>query len=161
MRRKLNSPNVIDVEVQPIFPEEMEHPRPIPPTVRIWAPDGHSEVHTRFNAADLCRRPGPGQAPWSYSPPVKEDAVPPEEVDPETGARRARRADAPSAPPAPPSELQLLRAQAAALGITIDATWGKKKLRDEIAAASPAPGDMDADPENVDTFSEHGDDMSI
>lgn len=136
MRRRLNSPNAIDVEVQPIFPEEMEHPRPIPRTVRIWAPDGHSEVHTRENAADLCRRPGPGQAPWTYKPPAKEDEEPAADGETPAGAQRQAVDAEPVTEPVPPSELNTLRDQARALGIAVESTWGKKRLRDEIDKAS-------------------------
>ena len=157
MRRRLNSPNTSDVEAKPLLPEEMEHPRPIPSTVRIWAPDGHSELHTRINAADLCRRPGPGQAPWTYTPPGKEEE---EAVAAETaaGRRRPAAAAAPPAEPAPPTELFLLREEARALGLPVEANWGKKRLRDEIAAAS----NVSEKDENVDTFDEHarGDDIS-
>lgn len=149
MRRKLNSPNVVDVDVLPLSPEEMEHPRPIPRTVRIWAPDGHSEVHTRENAADLCRRPGPGQAPWSYSKPrAPEDPEPVERADDATIRARVRALTTKPAEPAGPTELQLLRDEATALGIVVEPTWGKKKLREEIASAKA--GSVDTSAERVD-----------
>lgn len=146
MSRRLNYANTEDVEAPPLFPEEAEHPRPIARTVRIWAPDGHSEEHTRENAADLCRRPGPGQSPWTYSKPGEAT-----EATEATEAGPRRPLPAKPSEPLPPSEFVLLREEAKALGITVEPTWGKKRLREEIAAVS----DVSAKPDTPD------DDMSF
>jgi hypothetical protein len=162
MSRRLNYANTEDVEVLPLFPEEGEHPRPIARTVRVWAPDGHSEEHTRENAADLCRRPGPGQSPWTYTKPGEEE----EKKALEDGAAASRADDATirsrvaalvPAEPVPPSEFVLLREEAKALGVAVEPTWGKKRLRDEIAAVS----DVSEKAEDVDTSGEHAHDDDI
>lgn len=53
-------------------------------------------------------------------------------------------------------ELEALRAEAEALGVTVDGRWGEARLREEIAAASSSTGD-EVEPEVEPADSDSGD----
>lgn len=142
---------VAQPQATPLSPAEPDHPRRKVRLVRVWAPDGHSEMHTLDNAADLVRRPRDGdkRLAWSFSP-----RVPPEED------LHAPGEDASPYPVIPADDRPLsvvtlekltrAREEAAALGIVVDPSWGLRRLGEEIAKAAkgtkaPAPAPIDED----------------
>lgn len=133
MSRRLNQPQP---QTDPLAPGASEHPRPKVSLVRVWAPDGHSELHTPQNAAELCRRPGPKQLPWSMKAPGVEDEEDLREEIP-IGPPKKSAADGTQEdmPPPPPSRLGALREEATALGVAFEVTWGVRKLTEEVAKA--------------------------
>ena len=95
--------------------------------VTVWDPNGVEQKVMRQNANDLVRHAG-----WSRKRPITVVAAEAETVS-EKSAIKAEvdKTELDTAMDA----LNVLRADAEALGIKVDSRWGKRRLVEEIAAA--------------------------
>lgn len=99
--------------------------------VTVWDPEGNPHQVTRGNLHDAISRPG-----WSPRPPASEvEDISDEDqeiadTDPDQGSNpdKTELDEAMTA-------LQALRDEAEALGVKVDARWGKKRLSEEINSA--------------------------
>jgi hypothetical protein len=99
--------------------------------VPVWAPDGHMEMHTTFNARDLINH-----SKWTAFDPAKVKKKKADPSDPDGGTLiEAEAADLVEAPKAP-SKLDELRDFLATIApeMEIDKRWGLTRLKKEIEA---------------------------
>lgn len=114
--------------------------------VVVWSPDGERCEVTRQNAADLVRHCG-----WSRRPKdsvisaVEDDGDGVVSTGEDTGGKNAGAdsdgddtTDELTNLDVAMGELNALRDEAAALGVAVDARWGKRRLKTEIDNAKPA-----------------------
>lgn len=104
-------------------------------TVSVWDPEGNEHKVMRQNANDLIRH-----AKWSAKPPLVKVISADETVDDQTENTDPDQGVSPDVTELDEAmtALQALRDEAEALGIKVDARWGKKRLTTEIEAVKPA-----------------------